>query len=256
MSLLSFFLCTPIVNTLSFFPDRSGVVHPSDLPDEVTQQFIIGPDRVKIECFYLPCTVSHKVLLYFHGNGGNIAQRLPELIALRDRGVGVFGVGYRGYGASDGRPSEKGIYRDGETALRYVKDSLDFREEDIFLLGRSLGSAVAVNSAIDRPLAGVILITPFSTGNDYARAHGWGWLTFLSGNCYDNIGKANRIKAPVLIIHGTADEIVPYRMGKKLYDTLQVEKTLVTIDGASHNSIEYTDPHRYWPSIEAFLHRH
>jgi fermentation-respiration switch protein FrsA (DUF1100 family) len=247
--------CTPLVNVMSFFPDRSSIEDDHRLPDKIRRCIIHGDDRVSIECFYLPCSSSTKVLIYFHGNGGNIAQRLPELVTLRNFGIGVFGVGYRGYGASSGRPSEKGIYRDGETAYAYVKDSLGYSDKDIFLMGRSLGSTVAVNTARKQQLAGLILVTPLSTGNDHARSHGWGWLTFLSGNCFDNIGKAADIRCPVLIIHGTNDEVIPYRLGKKLYDTLRAEKEFVTIEGGYHNSLEYDNPGLYWESIQRFVHR-
>lgn len=247
--------CSPLVNMLSFFPERTSTEYHGGLPDNVQHSFIRGSDRVKLECFFLPCSTSDTIVIYFHGNGGNIGQRLPELVALRSQGISVFGVGYRGYGASGGRPSEKGIYRDGETAFLHVRDSLGYGEEKIYLLGRSLGSTVAVTTARGRRLAGLILVTPLSTGNDHARSHGWGWLTFLSGNCFDNIGKAAELHCPVLLLHGTNDEVIPYRWGRKLYDTLRTEKRLVTIEGGYHNSLEYDNPHLYWTSIGEFIRR-
>ena len=251
--MFSLLRCTPLVNWYSFFPDRAYTIHPDDLPENVHHLFIKSSGRVTIEVFHLPCSASKRILIYFHGNGGNIAQRLPDLIRLHKNGIAVFGVGYRGYGRSSGRPSEKGIYRDGEAALQYVRDSLGYREEDIFLLGRSIGSTVAINTARKRSLAGIILITPLSSGNDHARAHGLGWLTFLSGNCFDNIGKVPKMVAPVLVIHGTKDEVVPYRLGKKLYDVLPVKKRMVTIRGGDHNNLEYVDPYLFWMSIDRFL---
>jgi fermentation-respiration switch protein FrsA (DUF1100 family) len=252
-ALFSFSGCTPLVNVLSFFPDRSTYSIGDNISDVVSRRFIEVERRVKLECFYLPCTTSKKLLIYFHGNAGNIAQRIPTLIDLWRMNVSVLGVGYRGYGASSGRPSERGVYKDGEAAFNYGRDTLGFGEENIFLFGRSIGSTVAVATARERNLAGVILITPLSTGNEYARAHGWGPLSFLSGNCFDNISKAAMLKSPVLIIHGTDDEVVPYRLGKRLFDAIATEKKLVTIDKGLHNTLEHTDPALFWTSISRFL---
>lgn len=247
------FSCTPLVNKFSFFPDRANAVPDGLLPQGIEHRYIRAAGRLRLECYYCPAPGARNLVIYFHGNGGNISQRLPELVTLRSAGVNVLGLGYRGYGRSTGRPSEAGIYRDGESAIVYATDSLGFALENVFLMGRSIGSTVAVAAAQKKRLAGVILVTPLSSGKEYAAAHGMGWLSFMGGNCFDNVGKAKYITAPVLVIHGTGDEVVPYRCGQKLYGALPGKKTFVTIKGGLHNSLEVKDPKLYWGSIVTFL---
>jgi hypothetical protein len=210
-------------------------------------------DGESIHCLYLLEPNSKDLLIYFHGNGENIDQKLAELDLLRNMGVNVLGVEYRGYSGCSGKPSEKGIYLDGDAALKYACDSLGFSLGRIIICGRSIGTAVAVNVSQSKPLAGVILITPMTTGKNLAKAYGLWILEPFIGDPFDNLGKAARITSPVLIIHGTGDGVIPYRMGRKLYETLKCPKKFVTIEGGHHNDLEFVDSTAYWNSIEAFI---
>lgn len=244
--------CTPLVNMMSFFPERSPV-NRKNLPKCCRLQFIPVNSKIQLESWFLPCTSSSTLVIYFHGNAGNIRQRLPNLNNLRNGDVNVLGFSYRGYGASTGRPSEKGIYQDGEAVLQFALDSLMFKTENIVLMGRSIGSTAALHTARGRNLAGVILVTPLSSGKDHARIHGFGFLTLLSGNCFDNMSKVKELKAPLLVIHGTDDEIIPINHGKKLYHAAQTRKRFVTIKSGSHDNLELVEPKKYWGEITSFL---
>jgi fermentation-respiration switch protein FrsA (DUF1100 family) len=193
------------------------------------------------------------LLIYFHGNAGNIGQRLPDLLTLAEMGLNVLGVGYRGYGQSSGRPSEAGIYTDGRAALAYARESLGVPAERILLLGRSIGSTVAVETARDRPLAGVILVTPLTSARAVARASGFGPLARLAGPAFDNLSKIKGVESPLLVVHGTADEVIPFDQGRELHAAANPPKQFVPIAGAGHNDISLKTEGAYWQAIEDFI---
>jgi fermentation-respiration switch protein FrsA (DUF1100 family) len=242
-----------VVERFAFYPDRSTIVPSGQLPPAVSEVYIRTSDGERLRCFYLPDSSSDRLLIYFHGNGANIDRRLDELDQLRNLGISVLGVGYRGYGGSSGRPSEEGIYEDGRAALRFATDSLHVPLSKLFLCGRSLGTTVAVEIAKDIGVAGVILVTPLTSGKEFAAAHRMGFLAPLVGGKFDNRSKCGRIASPVLVIHGTMDRVVPYAMGKALYDAINSPKIFVTVKGGNHNELEHLDPMTYWGAIQDFL---
>ena len=246
--------CDAVINTLSFFPNTSDTLcSPDSLPPETKPVTIETADHEKLACLLLRSTNSGRLLIYFHGNAGNIDVRLPELEKIRDLGVNVLGVSYRGYGRSTGSPSEEGIYSDGQAAYRFAVDSLGYAGENIIILGRSIGTTVAINTAQNKNVAKVILVTPLTNGREFAKARHLGFLSFLAENRFDNLGKCRNVRAPVLIIHGTQDEIIPYALGVRLYDLIQGKKKFVCIPGGRHNDLELVDPHAYWGSIKEFI---
>jgi alpha-beta hydrolase superfamily lysophospholipase len=215
-------------------------------------------DGEKLEGFFLRREGAAKLVIYFHGNGGNIAQRLPELARLAACGANVLGIGYRGYGASTGHPSEQGVYRDGRAAVDYAVRTLGFAPKQIVLFGRSLGTAVAIDVATDRraaarEFAGVVLVTPLTSGGDVAKAHGASSLAFLAGGAFPSEEKAARITAPVLVIHGTSDEVIPFAQGRRIFERLTAPKRFIAIEQGRHNDLEQRDPATYWGAIEKFL---
>jgi hypothetical protein len=253
---LPFFLsnCSFLVNRMAFFPDRDYSIPAAQLPLNVKEVFIPTADRKKLQSYYLKSDTGKIVVIYFHGNGGNIAQRLPELMHFYRMGVSVLGVGYRGYGRSTGRPSEAGIYQDGKSALAYAKDTLGFKPAQVVVCGRSIGTTAAMNTAAGQEVGGLILVTPLTTGREYARAHGLGAFSFLAGGSFKNTSRCGKIKCPVLVIHGTKDEVIPYWMGEEIFKKLAAsDKKFVTIKNGFHNDLEIVDPETYWNSIQEFL---
>jgi fermentation-respiration switch protein FrsA (DUF1100 family) len=247
--------CSFIVSKASLFPDKSDIIDDTSLDSTIQPVKIYTRDNKSLHCYYLPEPRSNKILIYFHGNAGNIDQRIPELEQFRNLGVNVLGVGYRGYGKSTGRPSEKGIYKDGYVALRFAQDSLKFPMENIIVCGRSIGTTVAVEIAQHKNLAGVILVTPISSGWDQAkRMHIWFLIPF-TGIPYNNLKKSVNIAAPVLIIHGTNDNVAPYQWGQKLFKRIKSNKQFITIKNGGHNNLEFVRPSLYWNSIGQFLNK-
>jgi hypothetical protein len=243
--------CNWLVNRMAFFPDTSP--RRASLPESVEEVFVPTGDGLRLQTFYLPRPDSRKLVLYFHGNASNLWHRMEVLLRLRELGVNVLGVSYRGYGASEGKPSEKGIYEDGRAAIGYAVDTLGFSLSNIFLFGRSIGSTVAVHNAQGAELAGIILVTPLSNARDHLKAQGLAVLTPLAPGVFDNTSKIDNVKCPVLIIHGTHDRTLPYAMGEKLFDRVKGSKELVTIRGGGHNDLEGVDPRTYWEAIGRFL---
>ena len=155
--------CNPVVDRLAFQPDSVNVLDENQLPKGIKEISLLTEDEVKIKLLYLPVASSNKILLYFHGNAGNIYHRIPTLIQLQKFGVNVIGVSYRGYGKSEGSPSEDGVYLDGMAALKYITETLGFSEKNIIIFGRSIGTTVAINTAENRELGGVVLVTPLTS---------------------------------------------------------------------------------------------
>lgn len=252
--LISNISCSGIVNSAAFFPDTKNNIPAEQLPDRVKEIFITSEDGIRLQAYLLRHNPrAEKVVIYFHGNAGNAGHRLDEASVLFNMGCDVLLLSYRGYGKSGGKPSEDGVYKDGRAALNFAADTLGYRFKKIFILGRSLGTTVAVHVSQNIPLAGIILVTPLSSGRDMADAVGFGVMKYFVGNPFDSMGKLNRITSPLLIIHGDRDEVVPYTQGLKIYNEYKGEKKMITIKNGRHNDLELTDPELYWGTIAGFL---
>jgi pimeloyl-ACP methyl ester carboxylesterase len=247
--------CASVVNTFAFHPTDDGA---DDLPHfgpKIIEKRFQAADGVPLHAYYLPNSTGDKVVILFHGNHGNSTQRLPQAISLHEVGVSVFLLSYRGYPKSGGSVSEQGVYVDGRAALNIVNAELGYHKENTFLLGRSLGSAVAVDVAQQQPLAGLILVSPISSGNDFARYHGMGWAESLLGDPFDSAGKLQRITSPVLIIHGADDDTLPIQMSHSLFGIAPTGSTFVEVPGAGHNDLLWKSGRCYWLWISGFIHR-
>lgn len=245
--------CKTVINNLAFHPDNVNVIQQNSLPQGIEEFVVLTEDDVKITNLYLPAADSDKILIYFHGNAGNIYHRIPDLMQLQKSGLNVVGVSYRGYGKSEGAPSEDGIYQDGKAIFRYVSKELGFSDKNIVIFGRSIGTTVAINTAQYKEIAGLVLVSPLTSGKAQAKASGLGLFSSLAGNSFDNIAKIKNILAPVLVIHGTKDRIVPHSMGKEIFDAVKSRKKLIKIKGAGHNDIHDVYRQEYWSTIFSFL---
>lgn len=245
--------CKSVVNLMAFHPDKVHLIPTEELPPGVEELTIRTKDGVLLTSLYLPSPNSNKILIYFQGNAGNIYHRISALHQLHQLGINVIGVGYRGYGKSEGAPSEEGIYLDGESMFQYVTDHMGFSEENIIVFGRSVGTAVAIHTVLNKKLDGIILVSPLTSGRAQAKAMGLGSISSLAGDSFNNIEKIERIVSPLLVIHGTEDEVIPYSMGKELFDKANVEKEFVRIAGAGHNDLQDRFAKAYWSPIIRFI---
>ncbi len=245
--------CRNIVNKMAFHPDKVSYIPQNRLPPGVDEKFISTADGIKIQSYFVVDNSSDNLVLFFHGNAGNISHRMLDLLQFRQFGVNVLGVGYRGYGKSEGKPSENGIYLDGEAALDYAINELGFDEENIFIFGRSIGTTVAINTSQEKDIAGLILVSPLASGKDQAKATGLSLISFVAGSSFNNVDKVANIICPTLVIHGTDDRVIPYRMGVDIYSMIKSRKKLVTIRGAGHNNISTESKNEYWKPISSFI---
>jgi hypothetical protein len=246
--------CTSMVNSVAFQPSDDGVHSmPGGGPHVIEKRFPAA-DGVALHAYYLPNDTSDRVVIFFHGNYGNSTQRLSHAASLHDLGVAVLLLSYRGYPKSGGSASEQGVYLDAQAALGFVDEDLGYAKPSTFILGRSLGSAVAVDVAQEQPLAGLILISPISSGADFAEYHGLGWAKWLVGDPFDSLEKLERVSSPILIIHGNEDRTLPIEMGRALHAAAPPGSTLIEVPGAGHNDLVSRAGRCYWIWISRFIH--
>lgn len=239
-----------------YYPAAAVHSTPSDVGLAYEDISLVTSDGVRIEGWFVPGP-RPVTWLWFPGNAGNIADRVRLLRELHDEvGVSVFIVSYRGYGQSEGRPSEAGLYRDADAALAHLRSRADVDPDRIVYFGRSVGTAVAVDLAVRHPPYALVLEAPFPSLPWLAR-HVYPWLPvgrFLHEG-YHTVEKAPRVAAAVLVIHGDRDEIVPVAGGRAVAAALAGEVEPFIVPGAGHNDIPRIGGEAYYRTIVAFLDR-
>jgi fermentation-respiration switch protein FrsA (DUF1100 family) len=194
------------------------------------------------------------VLLFFHGNAGNLSDRAELAAELATRvGARVFILGYRGYGRSDGRPSEEGLYRDARAAWYELTGPLGVSPERIVVFGKSLGGAVAVDLVEEVEPAGLIVESSFTSIPDMAAIHYPFVPKGVIRTRLDSLSKIPKVDCPKLFIHSPADEVVPYRLGRQLYDAAREPKRFHEVVGAGHNETWLVGGADYFRAIRDFV---
>tara|TARA_X000000368_G_scaffold3211_1_gene2453 strand:- start:921 stop:1739 length:819 start_codon:yes stop_codon:yes gene_type:complete len=159
-----------------------------------------------------------KTIIYFHGNAGTLENRIHKLNHFKDMNVNFLIISWRGFSGNDGKPSEEGLYVDGNSAINWLKN-LGLSEEDIIIYGESLGTGIATEIAQNRNFAGLVLETPFTSMVEAAKNfYPYIPVGLLLKDKYKNNLKIKNINIPVLVMHGESDQIVPFWMGKKIYE--------------------------------------
>jgi fermentation-respiration switch protein FrsA (DUF1100 family) len=200
-----------------------------------------------------PDATSDTVLLWFHGNAGDLSQRADLMIELARIPAQVFIVDYRGYGRSTGRPSEKGLYRDARAAWRYLREDRDVEADRIVVLGKSLGGAVAVDLAAEIDPAGLIVESSFTSVPDMA-AHHYPFIPrWLVRTKMSSLSKIGSVGCPILVIHSPADEVVPYEQGRGLFDAAPGDKRFFEVACARHNELWLVAGPDYFSALRDFL---
>jgi fermentation-respiration switch protein FrsA (DUF1100 family) len=193
------------------------------------------------------------VLLWFHGNAGNLSYRFDMMMRLLELPVSIFIIDYRGYGRSEGRPSEKGIYMDARAAWDYLIRERGLLANQIVIFGKSLGGAAAIDLATRVGAAGLIVQSSFTSTKDMAAR----LLPFLPARLLrtkmDSISKIGRVTCPKLFIHSRADEIVPFDLGWRLFEAASEPKRFYEVVGAPHNSTYIVGGRGYIDALGRFL---
>jgi fermentation-respiration switch protein FrsA (DUF1100 family) len=222
-----------------------------DLPHE--DVYFTAADGTKLHGWYVPHPNPKAVVLFCHGNGEHVARLAPMLRLLHDNAqVSLFAWDYRGYGRSEGKPFETNVLSDARMAQLWLAERAGVRPEDIVVDGRSLGGAVAVGLAAEHPVRGMVLERTFAELVETAGYH-FPWLPvrWMMKNKYPSIQRITTYRGPLLMSHGTEDEVVPFEMGKKLFDAATTKnKRFFVVEGGSHNSPQ---PDDYYEALGEFL---
>lgn len=194
------------------------------------------------------------VMLWFHGNAGNLSHRGDLMLAYAGLEAEVLLVDYRGYGRCEGKPSEDGLYLDGRAAWRFLTGERGIAPERIVIFGESLGGAVAVNLASQVEPSGLMLVSTFTSVPDMAARHFPFIPRFLVRTKMDSESLISKIECPKLIMHGNRDEVVPFKLGKQLFEAAAEPKRWVEIPGAHHNDLWMVGGKRVFDEMREFLH--
>jgi len=241
-------------NRLIFYPDRGLDDSPSNWNLSYRDVLLRTKDGEKLHCWFFPLTGEPPVLLFYHGNAGNISHRIENVERLVNRGLSVFLLSYRGYGKSTGRPSEKGIYLDGLAAYDYLTQTERIPPNRIAIFGRSLGGAVAIEVALQRGAKCIVIESTFTSLRDMSKTI-FPWFLFspFIPNHYDNGTKIATLFVPKLIVHGKNDEIVPFWIGEKLFTVAKDKKKFLAIEGAGHNDTYIVGGSAYFNEVVSFI---
>jgi fermentation-respiration switch protein FrsA (DUF1100 family) len=236
-----------------YAPYKPITAHPGTYGMKYWDLMIPTEDGAQINAWYVPLSPDKPVILYSHGNGGNMSTRMEMVKRLREAGANVLLYDYRGYGRSPGTPTELGTYRDGEAAYRWLLQQPKIKPENVVFFGESLGCGVAVELARRHPGRGLILEAGFTSivamGKTIFPSLPVQWLTRYR---YDNLAKIGQIPGPVLVMHSPQDEIIPFEMGRALFAAAREPKTFFEMTGDHNEGFMVTGP-SYTAAIKSFL---
>ncbi len=241
-----------LFESMLFRPVTGAEIQPERLGIEGEDVFLQTEDGVRIHGFWLPVENAQKALLFLHGNGGNASFSLPRASQFLRFGVSVLVLDYRGYGLSEGVPTEVGVYQDAQAGLEYLVEVRGFPEDRILVLGQSLGGAVAVDLAQEKSLGGVILESTFDSlaGVVHSRVP---FVDRLLSGRFDSDRKILLLESPILFLHGDRDGTVPLESGKRLFALAPEPKEFVTIEGARHNDVAEVGGRLYFDRVGEFV---
>ena len=239
---------------MAFFPYQGVQETPAVLGVPFADHKIPTSDGETLHAWWFEHASPRAQIVYWHGNGGNLSLWMPVLVDLHKRGFSVLAVDYRGYGQSTGKPSERGIYRDGDAATAYFSQKLQRSGVPTIYWGRSLGCAVASYTAAKSPPTGLLLESPFPnvaflfTNNPVMR-----FLSIFSTYRFDTATHLQQYAGPLLVVHGDADSIIPFAAGKRVFEQAPTKsKTFAILPGADHNDVYATHP-QYAEVIDRFI---
>ena len=236
-----------------YYPGRTLSTDPGDIGLSFENISFETTDGVKLSGWFIPCDSPRGVILFCHGNAGNISHRLDSIQIFHRLGLGVFIFDYRGYGQSEGKPSESGTYRDVEAAWQYLVEERQVIPDKIIVFGRSLGGAIAAWQARSHKPGALILESTFtSVPNLAAELYPYLPVKLLSRFKYDTEVYLEGVHCPVLIVYSPDDEMMPYRHGQRLFEVAKEPKEFLEISG-SHNEGFINSGKRYEEGLNTFI---
>ena len=233
-----------------FLPDSERISPQQARLSGVSEEVIPTPDGEQLVAWWAPPQPGKPVILYFHGNGGNLASRAGRMQLFQQAGFGALMLADRGYSGSTGTPSETALVADAMLAFdRLVTRGVPAGR--IVVFGESLGTGLAVQVAAGRAAGGLILDSPYTSLVDVAAGRlPWIPVRWLMSDRFDSFSAIGTVRAPLLVIHGDQDEVVPYELGARLFAAANEPKRMLTLPGAGHVTPLRDGP---WPTVRAFV---
>ncbi len=225
-----------VQRSLQYFPERRRTAPSAVGLPEAEEAVLDTADGERVIVWHVPPREGQPIFLYFHGNGGSLRWRVERFRTLITDGSGLVALSYRGYGGSSGRPTETGLVEDAAAAYAFA--IARYPAEHIVLWGESLGSALALAVAAEKPVGHLVLEAPFTSAADVGAQHYWfvPVRLFMKDQFRSDL-RASKVTAPVLVVHGENDTIVPMTFGKRLYGLIHAPKRFVRVAGAGHNDL-------------------
>jgi len=239
-----------------YFPTRKIDLTPKDIDLEFEDVYFFSTDGIKLNGWYVPAKESRMTVLFCHGNAGNIGDRIEIIDMFCRLGLDVFICDYRGYGRSQGSPSEKGLYLDAQAAYKYLIDKRNLDEGSIVVYGKSIGANVAVELCSKIKPAALISDSAFTSALEMGKKlfpfFPIRWFITVK---YDALSKIKNITIPKLIIHSEDDEVIPFQHGRKLFETAPEPKEFYSMR-AGHNESIFLAREDFVGRIDSFLQKH
>lgn len=243
---------------LIFFPHYPGRLtgewNPTGLPTKEDVTFT-SSDGVKLHAWWIPAAGAEFTFLALHGNAANIANRAETYEFLQSVPVNVLAVEYRGYGRSEGSPSETGVYFDAQAAHDWLTRERGIRPRSVIAFGQSLGTAAAADLAVHREVGGVILEAPFPSARAVARRvyPFLPGLGLVMGSKFETSEKLLRMTAPVLVVHCSGDPVMAYALGEQVFQAAREPKMFLRVEGYCHEEASLVAPAAYREKLREFL---
>ena len=224
-----------VQRSLMYFPETARTAPAAAGLPQAQEVVLDTADGEKVIAWHVPPRGDAPTVLYFHGNGGSLRLRVDRFQRIAAAGVGLIALSYRGYGGSTGKPTEDGLINDARAAYAFAAD----RYRRIALWGESLGTGVAVALAAEKPVARMVLDAPYTSALDIAQANHWYLpVRLLMKDQFRTDQRIARVKAPVLIMHGEVDQIIPIAYGERLFAMIPGPKQFVRFPGGYHVDLD------------------
>jgi alpha-beta hydrolase superfamily lysophospholipase len=247
-----------------FFPSRLISMTPDDVGlsyQDIELQISTPSGKIEtVHCWWIPSETNpnQKVIIDLHGNRNTIEGNIGYAEQFHEMGLSVLLVEYRGYGRSTNRfPSEKTVYQDVEAAWNYLVNERQINPHNIYVFGHSLGGAIAINLALKHTeIAGLIIESSFTDIRemiDYKKKYWMFPINLILTQKFDSLAKISALKMPILLTHGTEDELIPKTMSEDLFNAAIEPKQLLIVAGAGHNNVRQVGGKQYWETVQQFL---
>jgi len=238
---------------LIYFPDKKISFYPDQINLNYKDIYMITKDNIKINSWYIPGEKDSNLVIFCHGNAGNISGRVETIRLIHELNLSLLIFDYRGFGKSEGNISEKGLYLDIEAVYQYATKNLNIDKKKVIIWGRSLGAAVAIDFASKHNINKLIIESAFTSISDMGqRIYPFLPLKFICTHKFLSINKIDKIKASKLFIHSKEDDLVPFSFGKILYKKAILQKSFLEIHGNHANGF-FESKEDYIKGIKYFL---